>query len=144
VARQAAKDAGRNPSELEVSARLFVSLDPPGAATDEALRRWIAGYQTVPTYRAFQDWLGRGPALQAMYDAWAGGDRKAALAAIPEQVLRDLFLVGSPSERNAHLRRYFEAGLDTAFLMFFTSETDVARRREMFRQAVKDMAPGQP
>lgn len=141
VARQAAAEAGRDPAALEVGARLFVALDPPGKTTDEALRRWIAGYQTVPTYRAFQDWLGRGPLLQAMYDAWAAGDRRAALEAIPEQVLRDLFLVGSPEERRAQLMRYFEGGLDTAFLMFFTSEPDVARRRELFLQAVREMSP---
>jgi probable F420-dependent oxidoreductase len=141
VARKAAADAGRDPAALEVTARLFVSLDRPGRETDEVLRRWIAGYLTVPTYRAFQDWLGRGPMLQPMYEAWAAGDRRAALEVIPEQVLRDLFLVGSPEERRAQLARYFEGGLQTAALMFFTSEPDVARRRELFIQAVKDMSP---
>jgi probable F420-dependent oxidoreductase len=141
VARQAASEAGRNPAALSVTARLFMSLDRPGRETDEVLRRWIAGYLTVPTYRAFQDWLGRGALLQPMYDAWAAGDRRAALEAIPEQVLRDLFLVGSPEERRAHLERYFDGGLETAALMFFTSEPEVPRRRELFLQAVRDMAP---
>jgi alkanesulfonate monooxygenase SsuD/methylene tetrahydromethanopterin reductase-like flavin-dependent oxidoreductase (luciferase family) len=141
IARDAAAGAGKDPAKFEVTARLFVSLDKPGRETDEVLRRWIAGYLTVPTYRAFQDWLGRGPMLQPMYDAWAAGDRRAALDAIPEQVLRDLFLVGSAEERRVQLQRYFEGGLETAAMMFFTSEPDVQRRRELFVQAVREMSP---
>ena len=41
----------------------------------------IAAYLTVPAYAAFHDWLGRGPGLQPMAEAWAAGDRKDALAA---------------------------------------------------------------
>ena len=46
----------------------------------------IAAYLNVPVYAAFHQWLGRGDQLQGMWDAWKAGDRKAALAEIPDQV----------------------------------------------------------
>ena len=36
----------------------------------------IAAYLNVPVYAAFHEWLGRGEALQPMWDAWKAGDRK--------------------------------------------------------------------
>ena len=52
-------------------------------------RRMITAYLTSHAYAEFHRWLGRGPALQPMWDAWAAGDRKGALAAIPDEVVDD-------------------------------------------------------
>jgi hypothetical protein len=46
-----------------------------------------------------------------MWDAWAAGDRKAALAAIPDQVVDDLVVHGSLAECRAHVRRYMANGV---------------------------------
>jgi probable F420-dependent oxidoreductase len=140
--RLAAEKAGRDPMALEFSARLFVSLDEPGAPdTNEVLRRFVTFYLNVPTYRRFMEWLGRGPDFVPMWEAWDGGDRKEAVARVPQRALDELFIVGSPKQRRAHLQRYFDAGLDTAFMHFMTNETDPLKRKAMVRQAIKDMAP---
>ena len=47
----------------------------------------IAAYLTVPVYRAFHDWLGRTEVMRPMQEAWAAGDRKGALAAIPDELV---------------------------------------------------------
>ena len=39
-------------------------------------RRMITAYLNVHAYAEFHRWLGPGPALQPMWDAWAAGDRK--------------------------------------------------------------------
>src|SRR5258706_948161 len=57
VVREAAERAGRDPEAIEVTARLFVNLDPPGPEAELVVRRHIAGYLNVPVYRAFQEWL---------------------------------------------------------------------------------------
>jgi probable F420-dependent oxidoreductase len=142
VARSAASEAGRDPATLEFSARLFVSLDPPEASeTNDVLRRWVTNYLNVPTYKAYMQWLGHGEALQPMWDAWEAGDRKAALAAVPGSALSDFFITGTPEERRAHVRRYFAAGLDTAYLLFMSNEPDLDRRRSIVMQGIRDMAP---
>jgi probable F420-dependent oxidoreductase len=144
VVREAARKAGRDPDALEITARLFISLDPPGPESDQAVRRHIAAYLNVPVYRAYQEWLGRSAALAPMWAAWAAGDRKGALAAIPEQVIDDLIGRGSLAGIRRRVQRYLDAGLDTAFLGFFTGEQDPARKRALVMEAIRALAPSAP
>ena len=74
-------------------------------------RRMITAYLNVDAYAEFHRWLGRGPALQPMWDAWAAGDRKGALAAIPDEVVDDLVVHGSVDECRAHIQRYVDHGV---------------------------------
>jgi alkanesulfonate monooxygenase SsuD/methylene tetrahydromethanopterin reductase-like flavin-dependent oxidoreductase (luciferase family) len=105
---------------LEISARVFI-VPGEGPAADTAARRHIAGYLTVPVYAQFQTWLGRGDALAEMQQAWSEGDRKKATAVLPEQVVRDLVIYGSPSECAKGVRRYLDAGLDAITLYLLPS-----------------------
>ena len=142
VAREAAARAGRDPRALEFTARLMVNVDPPGPASDALVRRQITAYLNVPVYRAFHEWLGRREELGPMWRAWELGDRKAAVAAVPEQVMRDLILRGSMDEIRASVRRYLAAGIDTAFLQLQTSEPDLTKRRAVLQDALRALAPG--
>ncbi|MBX6767563.1 MAG: LLM class F420-dependent oxidoreductase [Actinomadura rubrobrunea] len=102
--------------EPELIARLFVC---PTADPDEAraLGRWmIAAYLTVPVYRAFHEWLGRGEALAPMNEAWAAGDRKKALELIPDEVVDDLLVHGPPEKCRERVREYVDNGLTTPIL----------------------------
>jgi probable F420-dependent oxidoreductase len=142
VLREAAKQAGRDPEALEVTCRLFVFVDPPSPEADTAARRHIAAYLNVPVYRAFHEWLGRTPVFAEMWEAWGRGDRRGAVAAIPERVVDELVLRGSPAAIRARVRQYLDAGIDTAFLALQTSEPDPARKREVLREALRALAPG--
>ena len=141
LVRDAAARAGRDPQAVEITARLLVNVDPPGGEADVGVRRHVTAYLNVPVYRAYQDWLGRGPALASMWQAWERGDRKAAVAAVPERVMDELILRGSMADIRAHVRRYLEAGIDTAFLQVSTLETDPARRRQVLGDALRALAP---
>jgi probable F420-dependent oxidoreductase len=102
--------------EKELLARIFV-CPTPNADEARALGRWmIAAYLTVPVYAAFHEWLGRGERLAAMNDAWAAGDRKAALAAVPDEVVDELVVHGTPEACRERVREYVENGLDTPIL----------------------------
>lgn len=142
VVREAARKAGRDPGAIEITARLMVNLDPPGPASDAGLRRHITAYLTVPVYRAFHEWLGRAALLGPMWDAWARGDRKGAVAAVPDAAVRELILRGSMEDIRAGVHRYLDAGIDTAFLQFSSSEGDLDRKREVFLAATRALAPG--
>jgi probable F420-dependent oxidoreductase len=141
VVREAAARAGRDPDAVEITARLLVNVDPAGGEADTGVRRHVTAYLNVPVYRAYQDWLGRGPALAPMWEAWERGDRRAAVAAVPEAVMRDLILRGSMADIRAHVKRYLDAGIDTAFLQVSTLETDPARRRQVLGDALRALAP---
>ncbi len=140
VVREAAKRAGRDPQAIEVTCRVFSHIDATSAEDSTVARRHIAAYLNVPVYRAFHEWLGR-TALGPMWEAWGKGDRRGAVAAIPEAVLDQLLLRGSPERMRARVRQYLDAGIDTIFLSLQSSETEPARRREVVLSAMRALAP---
>jgi probable F420-dependent oxidoreductase len=98
----------------EIVARIFVCPSEDTDAVRSSARFAIAAYLNVPVYAAFHEWLGNGPLLQGMWDAWKAGDRKAALAAIPDEIVDRLIVHGSIDDCRAHLARYGENGVTTA------------------------------
>lgn len=140
VVRAAAARAGRDPAAVEVTARLMVHLDPRGPESDNGVRRHLAAYLNVPVYREFHRWLGREAELGEMWRAWQAGDRKAALAAIPEATMDALIIRGDTDERRARVQAYFDAGVDTAFLNFQVAEADPAARKQRIVQALREHA----
>jgi hypothetical protein len=53
----------------------------------------------------------------------------------------DLILRGSMAEIRAHVQRYLDAGIDTAFLQVSTLEQDPGRRRQVLLDALRALAP---
>lgn len=141
IVHEAARRAGRDPAAIEIVARIFVSVDPPGPEADLAARRMVAAYLNVPVYRSFQHWLGRGEALQPMNVAWDSGNRRGALAAIPAPVVRDLILSGSPEERRQQLLAYMQAGVTTPILHLVTGETDSQRKADAILRGFRESDP---
>ena len=88
----------------------------------------------VPVYKAYQKWLGRGPLFEDMWSFWDAGDRKGALAAIPDEAVDALVVTGGPEERRAHIQRYVDNGIQTPVLMALPlSDT---------RKLARELAPG--
>lgn len=99
--------------DADVVARIFVCPTTDVEHARAVGRFMISSYLTVPAYAAFHDWVGRGDKLKPMHDAWAAGDRKAALAAVPDDVVDDLVLHGSPEECREKVQAYADAGVKT-------------------------------
>jgi probable F420-dependent oxidoreductase len=96
---------------FETVARIFVCPTGDADYARAVGRRLLTAYLTVPVYAAFHRWLGRDEVLAPMWQAWAAGDRKGALAAIPDAVVDDLLVHGSPAECREQVRAYAEAGV---------------------------------
>ena len=99
-------------ADIPVAARIFVCPSEDADMVRALGRRMIAAYLNVGVYAAFHRWLGRGAELEPMWDAWQAGDRKAALAAIPDDVVDALVVHGSYDECRAHVGRYVANGVD--------------------------------
>jgi probable F420-dependent oxidoreductase len=99
-------------ADIPVAARIFVCPSEDTDLVREVGRRMIAAYLNVGVYAAFHRWLGRGPALEPMWTAWEAGNRKGALAAIPDEVVDALVVHGSFDECRAHVGRYVANGVD--------------------------------
>ena len=102
--------------DKEIVARIFVCPSTDTEAVRAGAKFAIAAYLNVPVYAAFHEWLGRGDALGGMWDAWKAGDRKAALAAIPDSVVDELVVHGSPEQCRARIDEYFANGVTTSSL----------------------------
>jgi probable F420-dependent oxidoreductase len=104
-------EAKSTAADFDVAARIFVCPTDDAAFARNMGRRLFAAYQTVPAYAAFHRWLGRTEILTPMWEAWASGNRKGALAAIPDEVVDDLIVHGTPDECRAKVEAYARAGI---------------------------------
>jgi probable F420-dependent oxidoreductase len=105
----------QNP-EAEVVARLFAVVAEDRDQARAFARRQITAYLNVPVYADFHRWLGRTEALTPMWQAWAAGDRAAAVAAVPSSLVDELFLTGTPADIAAGVADYVRAGITTPVL----------------------------
>lgn len=123
-----------NPN-AEIVARIFVAPTPDRETALGAGRFAMAAYLNVPVYRAFHEWMGRGDALGEHWEQWAAGDRQGSLDKIPEEVVDQLLVHGSPDDCRDHIERYRANGIDCPALMVMPFPgVDV-------EQAVRDLAP---
>jgi probable F420-dependent oxidoreductase len=118
----------------EIVARIFVAPTDDADTVRGMGRFAIAAYLNVPVYAAFHEWLGRGEVLGEMWRHWKEGDRKAALAAIPDQLVDDLIIWGPPEKCREHVQRYVDNGVTTPALALLPFGYDA-------RQAIRDLAP---
>ncbi len=118
--------------DCELIARVFVCPTTDASAAREIGRRLIAAYLTVPAYAAFHEWLGRGDLLAPVRAAWAAGDRRRAVAAIPDQLVDELVVHGHPGRCRERVAEYQAAGLDTPVIAVIpapgTDEVDAIRQ----------------
>ncbi|HEX4015338.1 MAG TPA: LLM class F420-dependent oxidoreductase [Frankiaceae bacterium] len=119
------RDAGASP-ERDVVARIFVLPSEDEAYVREVGRRMIASYVTVPVYTAFHQWLGRGEMIAPLLEKWAAGDRKGALETIPDELVDDLIVHGSPKECREHLERYVAAGIKTPVMALIPADYELS------------------
>ena len=125
-----------NGVEKEITARIFVCPSENTEVVRAAGRFAIAAYLNVPVYAEFHRWLGRGPQLQGMWDAWKAGDRKAALAAIPDEVVDDILIHGSPAQCRAKIQQYFDNGVTTSSLAILGLDPELN-----YWESVKALSP---
>ena len=51
-----------------------------------------------------------------MLEAWSAGDRRRAVELVPEDLVRDIFLLGPIEAQRERLAEFANAGIDTAVL----------------------------
>jgi probable F420-dependent oxidoreductase len=121
-------------AEKEIAARIYVCPTRDAERVRAVGRMSIAAYFNVPTYRAHQEWLGRGALLGPMWDAWSRGDRRGALAALPDEVVDAFYIHGSAEACRDRIDAYRAAGLDTPIIGLVEEAMDP-------REAARLLAP---
>ena len=108
--------------DKELACRFFSFHGDQAIAT--ATRVFVA-YATVPVYTDFFRWLGRGDEIQPLVDAWNAGDRKRAVELAPEELVREIFLLGTVDEQRERLAQFADAGIDTGVLALFAPRSAI-------------------
>ncbi len=106
--------AGADGAAKEIVARIFVCPNPDAETVREQAKRAIAAYVNVPVYRAFHEWLGRTDVLGEHWERWDAGDRAGSLEVMPDSVVDELVVHGSPDACRDHIDRYLTNGVTTA------------------------------
>jgi probable F420-dependent oxidoreductase len=111
-------------SDKELVCRFFCVPQPEaeGMATAKFL---FAAYGTVPVYAEFFRWLGWGERIDPMVEAWHGGDRAKALELVPEELVREIFVFGSPDQMRERLAEFEASGITTFVLSAVCGPADV-------------------
>jgi len=76
----------------------------------------FSSYITVPVYTAFYRWLGYGEQIEPMVTAWQAGDRQAAAAAAPWELIEDMFVLGTPEQMKERLAAFVDGGITLPIL----------------------------
>lgn len=102
--------------EKEFVGRFFCipQREEEGLATAKFL---FAAYGTVPVYSEFYRWLGWGERVDPMIEAWNARDRARALELVPEDLVREIFIFGSPAQMRERLDEFAQGGVSTLVLM---------------------------
>src|SRR5207245_11704650 len=147
VVRDEARKVGKDPETYPIVCRISVCPTLAAGAEPRAREQFrgaVTAYLNVPVYRRFHQWLGRGPALGEMNAKGDGGDRKGALAAVPERAIDELAVIGTPAHCRETLRRYVANGVTVPVVNFMSLETEAAARAEESRAYLKALAPRLP
>ena len=127
--------AGKPEGSTEVLCRFFCLHGDPDKTIEMA--RWMfCAYATVPVYEQFFRWLGFGEAIDPMVDAWRAGDRPRALEAAPEELIREVFVLGDPPTQRARLEEFRALGVTCPVLLIAGVEA------ADYGGAVEALAPG--
>ncbi len=123
-ARQVADAFGA--ADKELVCRFFCI--PQSAEEGMGLAKWMfAAYGTVPVYTEFFRWLGFGEQIDPVFEAWHGGDRAKALELVDEDLMKQIFLFGSPEQMKERLAEFADGGITTFVLTTITAPEDLPR-----------------
>jgi probable F420-dependent oxidoreductase len=108
------------PEGFELLCRFFC-LPGEREAVEPLARFMFSSYITVPVYNAFYRWLGYGEQIEEMTAAWQEGDRQGAAAAVPWELIEEMFIFGSPEEMKARIDAFVAGGITLPILTPITT-----------------------
>ncbi len=108
------------PDGFELLCRFFC-IPGEREAVEPLARFMFSSYITVPVYAAFYRWLGYGEQIEPMLSAWQSGDRQAAAAAAPWELIEEMFVFGSPEQMRERIDAFVEGGITLPILTPITT-----------------------
>lgn len=132
--------SGRAREDMEVTCRLWVSVDDDRAEVLQMLRNFIAPYAAVPVYNRLLALQGFPDEAGAIADAWRQKDRVALHQAVTDELIVSLNPVGDIDTCIRHLDELRSQGVTTPVIVPLSTETEPRRRQEVLRSVIEAIA----
>lgn len=116
--------AGPVPDGKEFAVKVFVHATEDVERARASGRRFLGWILNQPPYRAFHDWLGREDRLTASRERWDADDPLGAARALPDDLVDELWVHGSPETCRERIRGYLHPGV-TSVHLYLAEPTDV-------------------
>jgi probable F420-dependent oxidoreductase len=136
--RAGAEAAGRDPDALDVVCRNMLCADGLDDASRGIARYILAVYVSSPPYEAFLRWIGIDELIDPFLAKWRAGDRKGALEAMPDELIRSLLVVGDVDDCKQRLEEYRVGGVRVPCIAPFSGRPD---SRDAVMRAMRELSP---
>jgi alkanesulfonate monooxygenase SsuD/methylene tetrahydromethanopterin reductase-like flavin-dependent oxidoreductase (luciferase family) len=110
--RAGAEEAGRDPNDIEVVARLHVVMIDDAAAGRNLIRNVFGAYAATPGYNRCFEWIGFADEAKQIREAFAKKDRAGVAAGVSDGLCDAMAVVGDRDTVRARVRAYAEQGID--------------------------------
>ncbi|MHC1560989.1 LLM class flavin-dependent oxidoreductase [Actinomycetospora sp. C-140] len=110
LVREGAAAAGRDPDEVGIAASFWAYAGDRVDEARERLRRFVLQYAMVPTHRP--SFRASFAGLDAAAEAWAAGDRRAALGLVDDDAVAAMCALGSGDDVARRVEALRRAGVD--------------------------------
>ena len=108
-----AERAGKQKDDVEVVCRHMMVVTDDKEAGRAAFRAQFVSYYATPVYNKFLQWCGYEDAAAEIREGWAAKDRARTAAALPDDLIDEIGLIGTAAECQALMRGYADAGVHT-------------------------------
>jgi len=122
-----AEQAGKQAEDVEIVCRHMVVVSEDKAAARAAFRAGFVGYYATPVYNKFLAWAGYEDAAAEIRAGWAAKDRERTAAALPDELIDEIAIIGSPEECRDLMRGYAGGGIHTNIVSCVLPSPEVLR-----------------
>ena len=137
-----AEGAAGEPRRNAVFVRVCVTSDLDAARTWG--RREVMGYVIVPAYRRAFGTQGWAAECEAAMKLWDAGDRKAAAASLPDELVDSLCIAGPADDVRARFDAFRAAGVDEPVAFLFSGQREVPAIVGELEATMAALAPSTP
>ena len=137
-----AEGAGGEPRRNAVFVRVCVTSDLDAARAWG--RREVMGYVIVPAYRRAFGTQGWTAECEAAMKLWDSGDRKAAAASLPDEMVDSLGVAGPADDVRTKFDAFRAAGVDEPVAFLFSGQREVPAIVAELEATMAALAPSAP
>lgn len=123
-----AERAGKKAQDIEIVNRAMVLVTDDKALGRDIFRMSFGPYYATPVYNKYLAWAGYEDAAAAIREGWAAKDREKTAAAMTDEMIDEIAVIGTAEEVRDRIRADAHAGVDTQIIAPMAATAEDAMR----------------